>query len=231
MAVTDIKSAASILRTEDTTFNTSDLQGVFKGRRVTLGQKDTRDDDWTSGFQQERQDAWDSEPDPSKRKAQSRTELRKTEQRAKSRLADSLSDFTDDAEFQGYQTILRRMMRDRDYSSLREESEHLFPDVALRHGAVSAAARLMKDNTGSDSQLQEELERYTKELEEAHGPAIKAGYNITRRADAVASGHADIRQQLRDFYRDAVFGERNPAEAYEFILDRFPGEIPAAKAS
>ncbi len=225
MAITDIKSSAAILRTEDSSFNTSDLQGVFRGNKVTLNQKENRDDDWTSGsFHQEKYDDQAQDSAPPKRKAQSRTEFRRSEQRAKSRLAETLPDFTDDVEFQGFQTLMRRMMRDRDYSSLRDEAENLFPDVALRHGAVSASARLMKDNTGGDTQLQQDLENFAKDLEKEHGPAIKAGYNVSRRADQAASGQTDLRQRLRDFYRDAIFSERNPAEAYTFIMDQFPRE-------
>ena len=73
-------------------------------------------------------------------------------------------------------------------------------------------------------QLQQDLENFAKDLEKEHGPAIKAGYNVSRRADQAASGQTDLRQRLRDFYRDAIFSERNPAEAYTFIMDQFPRE-------
>lgn len=217
--------SATTPSSEDLATGDSKLYGSFRGRDVFFTQSGSQEDAWTGEFGQ----GGGSGEEPEETQtgastAQDLAKLKRAQARARVRMAATLPDFQDETELQGFGFLLRRMMRDKDYSSLREEAEKFFPDVSLRHAAIATAVRMLKENPGGDEELQKELEQFLKDLEKGQSSAIRAGYHVSKRADEEAMGREELRQKLRDFYRQFIFLVRNPADLYAFILDQYPEE-------
>ena len=61
-------------------------------------------------------------------------------------------------------------------------------------------------------------------LESEHGPAVRAGLNVSRTAADFAGGGVGGIQDLRDLYRDVVLDCEDVQQAYERVVADHPGE-------
>jgi len=206
----------------------SDIQGVFRGRGLRV-----RDEGHSADaeilFADDQSSPKDSALDPkqnsaAKPRANSRAEQRRTRQA----LTGKLPDFEEELPaFEAFLGTLRRAQKDRDYSNLKSRSGKLFLDPSVQHGALEAAAAIL-DEEGGDPSLTKELREAAEELLKERGEEIQAGYNISAAAaERTGGAPADIRD-LRDFYRQAVFGYRTPLGTYEFLIDHAPRSISSA---
>lgn len=98
-----------------------------------------------------------------------------------------------------------------------QHAQRHFSDLSHQHCALSFAKDVL-EHEGAEPELLVALTEARAQLEEHHGPEIRAGLNITRQAMAHAEeGLGDV-QELRDFYRDSILGYENISEAYSSIL-------------
>jgi hypothetical protein len=210
-----------------------DLQGVFRGRSVRVKEEGFSNDGDIVFTDSAEGEAGDGELDPrdADGAAKSREDSRSEERRSKARLGSVLPDFAGNPEgFEVFLGMLRRSQRDKDYKGLKEACEKIFPDPSLQHGALIAAASILKEE-GGDAGLQTEIAKVAEELMNEHGPEIRAGYNVSRTAAETSGGRSEGITDLRDFYRQAVFGYQTPFRTYEFVMENTPHDMPMPTAS
>lgn len=226
-----MSAVPQVTRTVQTAIGTSgdlqlsDIQGVFRGRGLRV-RDEGHSADTEIAFADDQSSPKDASLDPkqssaAKPRANSRAEQRRNRQL----LTGKLPDFEEDLPaFEAFLGTLRRAQKDRDYGNLKFRSGKLFLDPSIQHGALEAAAAIL-DEEGGDPSLTKELRQAAEELLNERGQEIQAGYNVsTVAAERTGGSPSDIRD-LRDFYREAVFGYRTPLGTYEFIIDHAPASI------
>lgn len=75
-----------------------------------------------------------------------------------------------------------------------------------------------------DPALGDALDEALATLESEHGPAIRAGFNVSAVAGNFAGTQIGDVQQLRDFYRDVVLDCEDIQQAYERVVQDHPGK-------
>lgn len=206
----------------------NDLQGVFRGRNIRVKEEGFSNDNDLSFAEMAEGEAGDGGLDArdADGAATSREESRAEEKRSRARLGAVLPDFAGNPEgFEVFLGMLRRSQRDKEYKGLKDGCEKIFPDPSVRHGALIAAAGILKEE-GGDTALLAELEKITEELMTQHGPEVRAGYNVSKTAAETAGGKLEAVTDLREFYRQAVFGYQTPFRTYDFIMGNAPSDMP-----
>jgi len=203
----------------------SDIQGVFRGRGLRV-RDEGHSADTEIAFVDDQSTPNDSDLDPKQNSgAKSRSNSRAEQRRSRQALTGKLPDFEEELPaFEGFLGTLRRAQRDRDYSNLKFRSGKIFLDPSVQHGALEAAAAIL-DEEGGDPSLTKELRQAAEELLNERGQEIQAGYNVSSVAAERTGGTPSEIRDLRDFYRQAVFGYRTPLGTYEFLIDHAPTSL------
>lgn len=113
-------------------------------------------------------------------------------------------------------------------AQIREEAKSRFGDVSHRYGALEFARESLADATGLDG-LKDALATALDEVLVEHGPAIRAGLNVSVTAQTFADPRLGDARELRDFYRATVIGFDDLADTYGAIVAKY-GEADFAKA-
>jgi len=213
------KTAAAAQMDSKPELLTTDIQGVIRGRKATIDNKlSNEEDDFL--FAQSGKDEPDLEE--AQHKANLLRQTRQMERSSQATMEELLPDLEGNPAFQRYMTGLRRKPKsERDLEKMQNYVESLFEDASHQHAAVVAAKKVL-DREGGDPELRESLAELETKLMKEKGPEIKAGYNVSRLARGLVGKSAEGIQTLRDFYRDFVFGERSVFESYKFIMEEFP---------
>lgn len=103
-----------------------------------------------------------------------------------------------------------------------EALQERFSDPSHQYAALQAAGEDARQ--AGDTEMAARLNEAAQRLEAQAGPAIRAGLNVSRTAMEAADGDRNAAAELRDSYREAVFGRPGPAGVYKGILDRFGTE-------
>lgn len=220
-------SAADVMASAVKT-SLDDVIGTYQGRKITAGGKAPSEaaldlNDPTRFFPE-------SEA-PAPLRSQGRQAADAKAQRLRATLARNFPELQNSAALLRFMAVLRRMQREERFDGLEEEMEVLFPDPSVRF-AVARSLESDMEGGGGDSSgeaLKQALSEYSTKLESTHGPAIHAGFNIADEVNQETSGRPHEAGEVRDFYRQAVFGYRTPADSYQFVTSHL-GAYEGAKA-
>lgn len=113
-------------------------------------------------------------------------------------------------------------------AQIREEAKNRFGDLSHQYAALTCAQQSLADAAGLEA-LQGELSTALDALLNEHGPAIRAGLNISVTAQTFADPRLGDVGALRDFYRATVLDFDSLADAYGAIVARY-GEADFAQA-
>ena len=114
-------------------------------------------------------------------------------------------------------------------SFLRQEKTLKIGDISNRLARAfrepfhqhAALARAREEIGRENPKLAAELEKLQKELEAAHGPEIRAGYNL---AEVSAQGLAGGQAELRSLYAETVLDCESLTQAIEALVERYGAE-------
>lgn len=113
-------------------------------------------------------------------------------------------------------------------AQLRDEVKNRFGDVSHQHAALAFSQESLADAADLEG-LQTQLAAAIDGLLDEHGPAIRAGLNISVAAQTFADARLGDVGELRDFYRATALDFDNLADAYGAIVARY-GEADFAQA-
>lgn len=113
-------------------------------------------------------------------------------------------------------------------AQIREEAKNRFGDVSHQYSALAFARESLADATSLDG-LKGARATALDEVLVEHGPAIRAGLNISVTAQTFADPRLGDVGALRGFYRATVLDFDSLADAYGAIIARY-GEADFAKA-
>jgi len=209
----------------------SDLQGVFRGRSIRVKEEGFSNDRDVVFSKTAEGEASDGDLDPNASQgAKDMEDSRSQQKRETQKLGAMLPDLGGNPELlEGFIGLLRRSQRERDYRGLKESAEKFFPDPSNRHAALTMVTSVLKEE-GGDAELGHQIQEIINELLTKHEAEIKAGYNISASAAEISGAKGEAVADLRDFYRQAVFGYQTPFRTYEFIMDQAPSDLPAPQA-
>jgi type III secretion system YopN/LcrE/InvE/MxiC family regulator len=115
---------------------------------------------------------------------------------------------------------------DGDAETIRKELERRFPEVAHQQAALAFLEQAISNDRGRggrrDDDLLREVRSARRDLEEEHGPEIRAALNVS----AAAAERPDLGAvgELRDLYRLTVVGYTGISQAYDAIMSRYGAE-------
>ena len=112
-----------------------------------------------------------------------------------------------------------------DEPALKAMLEDRFPEVSHRHAALAFLEQALTNDRGrskEDDELLKNVRTAQRELEQEHGPEIRAALNVS----AHAAQRPDLGSvaELRDFYRQSVVGYSSLGQAYDAIMSRYGAE-------
>ncbi|MBK7542566.1 MAG: type III secretion system gatekeeper subunit SctW [Candidatus Competibacteraceae bacterium] len=113
-------------------------------------------------------------------------------------------------------------------AQIRAEAKNRFGDVSHQYAALAFSRESLADDTGAE-RLQGALDAALDGLLDEHGPAVRAGLNISVAAQTFADARLGNAGDLRDFYRATVVDFDSLADAYGAIVARY-GEADFGKA-
>ena len=99
-----------------------------------------------------------------------------------------------------------------------------FSDDATHQYLALGSAREEAAERNADPALVAALDEAIAALEGEHGPAIRAGLNVSAVAQAFAGKEIGDIQQLRDFYRDVVLDCQDINDAFRRVVEDHPGK-------
>lgn len=201
--------------------HTSDLQGVFQGKKVRVDSSASSDP--LPEFEMHEAPPSFGQTTPGNKQVEIRADVRQMEKKALDSAMRKLPDMRRPS-FERFLGTMRRARHSKDYSALKDEACELFPEVSHRHAAILECAA-MQNESGGDSDLAHFLQQYAEELLEENGPDIQASYNISRIALQELGDNLEALQSGRDFYRKAVFSFDLPGESYQFLIEESPKDI------
>ena len=106
---------------------------------------------------------------------------------------------------------------------LQEFAKQSYQDASHQFLALSYARDQLQAEGADDEQIAN-LSKAITQLEEQHGPEIRAGINISQNAAAAARQGVGKIQGLRDFYRDVVLDYTSVTQAYTKVVKDHSGE-------
>lgn len=104
---------------------------------------------------------------------------------------------------------------------LLQQGKQEFKDVSHQYAALAFAYESLAGD-GTAAGLRDTLAQALAQLEAEHGPAIRAGLNVSETASQFAGGKADKTQDLRDFYRHTVLAPESFVDAFESVISHYP---------
>ncbi|WP_295405686.1 type III secretion system gatekeeper subunit SctW [uncultured Thiocystis sp.] len=116
--------------------------------------------------------------------------------------------------------ILQRMRHAESFELRQQVREHL-PEPAHQYAALLALAARLREEGGVPADQVARAEQALRELEELHGPEIRATLNIAEIADEFSQTQLGDLRTLRATYRDAVLDASDLAATFKTLKDRY----------
>ncbi|CAM2009315.1 type III secretion system gatekeeper subunit SctW [Acanthopleuribacter pedis] len=104
---------------------------------------------------------------------------------------------------------------------LLQQGKQQFKDVSHRYAALAFAYESLEGD-GAAMELRQSLAQALADLEAEHGPAVRAGLNVSETAAQFAAGDGKKTQDLRDFYRHTVLAPETFVDAFESVINHYP---------
>ncbi len=189
--------------------------GLFRGEQVTVQPASTQSilqdaAEEISMFHGER-----SSKDLAKRKA---TDKNGRAQELAQKYIQQVPDIGQPEKFHQLGETLKKQAGSITPETLRQLLKEEFEDVSHQYAALEYLDELLSE-TGDAPELLEAVREARGELDEHHGPEIRAGLNVT--GTAIRFEQLDGPQNLRDFYRETILAFEDVTEAHSSILARY----------
>ncbi|MDR2726319.1 MAG: type III secretion system gatekeeper subunit SctW, partial [Candidatus Adiutrix sp.] len=147
---------------------------------------------------------------------------RKGLQRKSSAESSSGADDLDEEDLEAFIGLLRQQ-KVAGKEDISRSMARVFREPFHRHAALT---RAREELSRDDPELAAQLEKLQAELEELHGPEIRAGYNLAR---VSASGLAGGPAELRSIYAETILDCESLTQAMQKLVERYGAEnFPAA---
>jgi type III secretion protein W len=115
--------------------------------------------------------------------------------------------------------ILLRMQHAQSFD-LRQQVREQLPEPSHQYAALLALGERLRAE-GAPAEQIARAEQALRELEQLHGPEIRAALNIAEIADEFSQSRLGDLQTLRATYRDAVLEASDLAESFKTLKDRY----------
>jgi type III secretion protein W len=105
---------------------------------------------------------------------------------------------------------------------IKKQLEETFPEPSHRHAALAFLEESLSNDRGrspQDDELLKQVRTAQHELDQKHGPEIRAALNVS--AHAAERPDLGTLPELREFYRQSVVGYANLNQAYDAIMTRY----------
>ena len=136
---------------------------------------------------------------------------------------EQVPDLNDDGALREWMAEVEETPKSTTAEMLLKRAQERFQDPSHAYLALSLAAD-MAQHSDPDSEFAANAARAKATYYEQHGDAIDAGINISPEVNKAEYAQLGGPQQLRDSYREVVLDYGSIGDAYDKIIEKFPGK-------